>query len=356
MPKNRLLNIVDIILDETSSRVRQHQALDDFAQLCDDMTGIQAEPTFDAWAEDTFLEHGVAINSQAAAQCIKDYQRSIVFIRGVYAALTSLKPEISTQTPIRILYAGCGPFATLLLPVLVKFEPTDLDVRLLDIHQISLDSVHDLIANFELEAYQIETILADACTYRSPEKRHLIIAETMQKSLEQEPQFAVTANLSPQLEPGGVFIPEKIEVSLCLAKLKNEQQTFNRLHHLDSESLLANKQRVLLGTLLRLEPERAAEQLDSAAYNHESSKLELAAVSIHIPELAALQNFDALLLTHIQVFGQHQLSDYECDLTLPQKCLGVLPLIANSHYAVRYQLGQYPKFDFKRLESKYYDH
>ena len=59
----------------------------------------------------------------------------------------------------------------------------------------------------------------------------------MQKSLEQEPQFAVTANLAPQLQANGIFIPQKVEVALCLAKLEDETAAFKRGDALDPSAL-----------------------------------------------------------------------------------------------------------------------
>ena len=79
-----------------------------------------------------------------------------------------------------------------------------------------------------LQAHHIRYLQDDACRYRHPGKPHVVIAETMQKSLEQEPQFAVTANLAPQLHAKGIFIPQKVEVSLCPAKLEDEMAALKR--------------------------------------------------------------------------------------------------------------------------------
>ena len=144
-----LTSISNSILDESSSSRQLRDALDRFALLCGDVSKIRPNPSFDAWADDSLLEDGVAINPQAAAHCVVDYQRSVVFIRGVYAAINAVKTRFP-DTVIDILYAGCGPFATLLLPVLGKFTPGTLNITLLDIHQRSLDSVEQLLAYFGL--------------------------------------------------------------------------------------------------------------------------------------------------------------------------------------------------------------
>lgn len=317
-------SISDIILDETSSAAELRDALNTFVLLCSDTSGIRPDASFDAWAEDSLLDNGVAINPRAAAHCAVDYQRSVMFIRGVHAAIKTLKKRFP-DTPIEILYAGCGPFATLLLPLLGKFNPGELCISMLDIHQRSLESVELLLAHFELGAHAVRTIRADACHYTHPKKLHLVIAETMQKSLEQEPQFAVTANLGPQLWPTGIFIPQCIEVVLCLADLAHEREE-------------KNGERYPLATVCTLSPESAADQLEPT--------------TVVIPKLADMSRLDAALFTRIAVFEQYLLRDYESEITLPQKCHELAPLAGGERYKVSYQLGSYPKFNFERVSSQ----
>lgn len=329
-------SLSDIILDETSSTEELCNALNAFVLLCSDISGIRPDASFDAWAEDSLLDSGVAINPQAAAHCAVDYRRSVMFIRGVHAAINALKLRFP-GSPIDILYAGCGPFATLLLPLLVKFTPGELSISMLDIHQRSLESVALLLAHFELGAHAVRTIRADACHYTHPGKLHLVIAETMQKSLEQEPQFAVTANLAPQLWPTGIFIPQRIEVALYLADLAHEKELVGQSQQIDPDSLEKGGGRHPLATVCTLSPESTSDQLDPTI--------------VAIPKLADITRFDAALFTRISVFEQYQLRDYESEITLPLKCHELAPLAGGERYRVSYQLGSYPKFNFELLSS-----
>ena len=339
-----LAEIRDTILDEASRPARLRQALDNFALLCGDITDIRSDASFDGWADDSFLDSGVAINPRAAAHCITDYRRSVVFIRAVNAAIITAS-ERFPDTPIRILYAGCGPFATLLLPLLGNFKPGELAVHLLDIHQRSVDSVRQLIADFGFDDHCINIVQADASRYQHPGTLHLIVAETMQKSLEQEPQFAITANLAPQLCPRGIYIPKKIEVQLCLAHLDREVEIFKLLNRVDHEALVKAGRRYPLATVLTLLPKQAAAQLRAARPNESTGKLELKPTRIEIPSVEQLEFFDALLFTRIQVFEHYQLSDYEAEISLPRRCHELLPLKTGASCLVRYQLGNYPRFD-----------
>ncbi len=352
MPTNdtELARIADTVLDEASSPDTLHRALDDFALCCSQLSGISPDPSYDGWAEDTFLDHGMAINPQAAAYCVKDYRRTVVFIRGVFAAIKTAQ-ERFVGDPVRILYAGCGPFATLLLPLLTKFEGGELDVYVLDIHQHSLASVRLLLDHFDLNSHAVHTIQADACSYQHPQPLHLIIAETMQKALEQEPQVKVTANLAPQCYPQGIFIPEQIEVQLCLAHLDKEIESF-RLHNtIEVATLVKMGQRHPLATLFTLIPEQAASQLQSAQYNPVSAKHELARSRIHVPAVENLASFDALIFTRIKVFAQYQLNDYEAQISLPNKCHDLSQSQSGSSYDVCYELGSYPRFSIKRRHN-----
>ncbi len=342
-----LASITDIVLDETSSSRALQEALDDFARLCSNISGINPDPSHNAWAEDIFLDNGTAINPQAAAFCIKDYQRSVIFMRALYAAMSTA--QLRFNDTIHVLYAGCGPFATLLLPLLTKFKPGEFEFMLLDIHQRSIDSVQQLIAAFGFEAFAINTVQEDACHYQHPCPLQLIIVETMQKSLEQEPQFAITANLAPQLCPQGIFIPQRIEVKLCLAQLANEARTAKQQQEFDAEALVSAGKRLPLGNIFTLLPKRAATQLLGAQYNDTMSVLELDPIHIQIPVIENIASYDAVMFTRIQAFAQYRLEDYQAAISLPCKCHELAPLKGGESYRISYQLGNYPRLNFHRL-------
>lgn len=341
----------DTLLDESQSDFQLREALGLFAQYCSDVTGIEPDTTFDAWANDSLLQDGVAINPQAAAQCALDYRRSVVFIRGVYCALRSLQHRLP-NTQLSVLYAGCGPFATLLLPLLARFSPTEIDITLLDIHDQSLTSVRQLLTHFGLLKYTVQTIQGDACQYLHPTKLHLVIAETMQKALEQEPQFAVTANLAPQLHPLGVFVPQQIDVSLCMTDTAAEARQLQHGRHSQVTPNNMPPQCLTLATLCRLRAADAPSQLRDAQYNEALLARELTAITVEIPSAAVAAGLEPTLLTRISVFGPHQLNEYESEITLPLACHDLGQLVGGETIRVSYQLGSYPRFNLEKLLSK----
>ena len=344
-PPLQLEELTAVLLAQGSTAGQLIAALERYVQVCHIVGGIEPDPAFDAWAGDSFLADGVAIAPQAAAHCARDYRRTVVFIRGVSAALEQSKQRFPGET-LHIVYAGCGPYATLLLPLLARYAPTELDVCLLDIHQDSLDSVKKLLGHFGLERHSVETVQGDACTYVHSRPPHLIITETMQKSLEQEPQLAITAQLAPQLRDGGIFIPGKIEVRMCLACLDRPRfgDTGSSVGAVSRRSTDQHE----LCKVLTLTPELAAPLLQSATFRNNRAKWELQPVIVEIPSLESLGSLRAALFTCIQVFGQHRLEDYDAEITLPLRCTDMSPLVAGERWEISYQLGGYPRFDIRR--------
>lgn len=303
-----LNNIRRILLDEGSPEGLLEAALAAYSRTCSEVTGITPDAGFDAWDQDRFLDSGIAINPRAAAHCVADQRRTIVFVRAVHAALTRLLAS-RPEGVVHVLYAGCGPWATLLLPVLAAFPPERLRVRLLDAHASALDGVRRLVEHFRLEHFAITLEVNDASTWRAPEAPDLIVAETMHKALEQEPQFAVTANLAPQLAPGGIFVPERIDVDLCIAR---------------------DGARRSLGRVLSL----CAEMLEVPD-----------PLWLTVPPGAVGAGARIELVTSIRVFEAHRLAPGEAHITLPRPCPGLLPLAGDARLRVEYRCGTFPVFE-----------
>ncbi len=166
---------------------------------------------------------GIAISSKDAAFCVDDKLRTVRFIKGIYAALLELKLRFKNEK-INIVYAGCGPFATLLTPLLPFFSPSEIAITLLEINTASIQSIQHIIAMPNIAEYDIKVIACDASLYKKPsnESLHLVISETMFNGLVREPQVAITANLAPQLASSGILIPESIHLSLAYSAFGKE--------------------------------------------------------------------------------------------------------------------------------------
>lgn len=167
----------------------------------------------------TYTEKGEVVSPEEAALCSTEPLRNARFLQGVRAAVHQAM-ERFPQEPVRLLYAGTGPFGTLVLPLLHLFAPERLQVLFLDYHQASLDTLRALVRTLELEPYVIDYLQADAATYRVPEEApfHVMVSETMKAGLYREMQVPIMLNLVPQLAPGGSFVPREIRIDARAAK------------------------------------------------------------------------------------------------------------------------------------------
>ncbi|SJZ50146.1 hypothetical protein SAMN04488132_102322 [Sediminibacterium ginsengisoli] len=247
---------------------------------------------------DIYLPQGKAISPPHAAFCLLEGQRTSVFMRGIYQAILKLK-TIYPSTRLTILYAGCGPYATLVTPLTTLFKAEEINIQMLDINPICLEAVKKLYTELGLSAYVGSYICEDATVYQAEIPPHLIISETMMHALVREPQVAIMLNLIPQLTPGGLFIPQEITVSATLLNFSQESKRC-----LDASF---NPKRTSVGKIYTIS-------------QHNCQKHQ--PVTVRMPE-----NFEETkelyLLTDIRVFNDQKLSINDCSLNIPVKVQSV---------------------------------
>lgn len=164
---------------------------------------------------------GQAVSPLSAAVCIRDFMRTRVFMRGLKEAI-STRLQAKPGKAVTVLYAGTGPFATLLLPLVCSFDATQLKMLLLDINPASIAYLQMIIRYFKLEPYVIQVVETDAVTYQVPAavQPDIIVSETMMPSLKTEPQVSIVVNLVAQC-PQAVLIPQQIEITAALLNSKH---------------------------------------------------------------------------------------------------------------------------------------
>ncbi|MBA3350936.1 MAG: hypothetical protein H0U23_00670, partial [Blastocatellia bacterium] len=95
--------------------------------------GLAPDTSRDISSGETLTSGGTAISPTMAAMCVDDFARTVQFIRGPHAAIQAVRTKASDR-PVRVLYAGCGPWAPLAIPLMTIFAPRDLHFSLIDIH------------------------------------------------------------------------------------------------------------------------------------------------------------------------------------------------------------------------------
>lgn len=155
----------------------------------------------------------LALAPRDALATIKEY-RTRPFMRGMLKAVEEARRRFPGEK-IRILYAGTGPAAPLVLPILMRYTPDEVQVDAIDIHKRSIDALKCFNDINGTQNYYSSYRTGDAITYRHVgEPPHIIVSETMAAGLLVEPQAYITRNLAPQLIPDGIFVPEGIDITL----------------------------------------------------------------------------------------------------------------------------------------------
>lgn len=260
---------------------------------------------------ETRTAQGLALSPQAAAMCARDFVRTVQFMRSVFQAVSEQILETPTRT-VNLLYVGCGPFALLVLPLMLCLTPQQVQINLIDIHTDSLDSAKRVIDFLELKAFIAEAKVVDAMAYCVDSERtpDIVLLEIMQASLEKEPQLALSRHLMKQV-PNAVLIPENIEVSLCLLDPSKEFSPHNLNHDSSEDKKYAPWQRIYLGSLIQVNRQTIQAWENIVDGN-------LPAVFVTMP-IQIPHGYSAMLMTSIKVYGEYVLHAYDSGLTYPRR-------------------------------------
>ena len=304
--------------------------------LFSEITGVDDESDNPGDMEDIILPHGNAISPRDAGRCALDFARTAQYLKGVYAAVLEAQRRFPAR-PIEILYAGCGPFATLATSLVRRFSAEQIQLNLLDVHSRSLESVRHLFETLGIGNYVSRYIQSDATTYVHPSPLQIIIVEAMQRGLTKEPQVALTANLAHQLSPEGIFIPEQITVDACLYDPGKEFLTLPAEANASPESQQSLRVRINLGRVMEVTAR------DSIGW---LGKTDLPPVVLDIPESVG-SNLRVLLATKIKVFAAFVLEEYDSGLTNPLLLHDVSLARGGTRLEIAYCLGSKPGFKYQ---------
>ena len=227
--KKELLHITSQFFEETSD---YSSALKEYKQLLfrisnEDINNVEHR-------NNVQLENGVAIGTLWAANCLDDLVRTYKFIRGIEVAI---QEKIHQKDSLHILYAGTGPFASLMLPFILRYADLNITYTLLEVNPLSFEVLKSTIKKLGFETNNINFINQDATKYQFPKNfsPDIIVSETMQRALDSEQQVSVFYNLMKQSNSDTVFIPEKITLAIGTSSSENIkpyiQQKYYREHH-----------------------------------------------------------------------------------------------------------------------------
>lgn len=321
---------------------RIESAVASLDRLFRDITGMR-EDTVDARDRSTTsLPTGSPLSPLDAGRCLLDPRRTAMYLRGVYGAIQEAKQRFPREV-IHVLYAGCGPFATLCLPLLPLLAGQKVRFTLLDVHARSIESVQAILAALRLDTGNIDCLVYDATRYRNPENRplHVVVTETMERALEKEGQVAIQMNTAPQLTVGGLMVPEMIAIDAVLTDLSREFRG-NGSAQEPSAAAQPWSGRVRLGRILEVDRESVCAWSSAGMSSH------LPPARIVLPSVVPAQ-YSLVLTTTIRTFGVHELREYESGLTYP---LMVHGWRAGEEIEFTYRLGEKPGFQTERTRRQ----
>lgn len=258
------------------------------------------------------LPSGRAISPLQAALCAREMLRSAAFIQGLASAI---RARLNDAAPVAVLYAGCGPFALLALPLMAIFSPRQVQFTVLEVHEEALGHARTLIDELGYNAHVAAFVCTDAATWRiAPDAvPDVIVSETMNTALGKEPQVAIMRNLFAQA-PQATLVPSAISV------------------HVGAEGNTSAEPCSEWGKVFEINAQRILDWQSIDAPR-------LPAASITLP---ADLGYGARLLTRIEVYGEIRLGDYDSSLNLPLQLPGKPTLKGKETLAFSYQLGSAP--------------
>lgn len=287
--------------------------------------------------DNVLLDTGSALGTTWAAKCIQDFMRTKKFMDGVYAAANDVKKQ-QRQTPLHILYAGTGPFATLVLPLLATFTSNELQFTFLEINEHSYAILRQLIATLKLEKYIHNIEMADAAKWTLPkgEQVDIFISETMLAGLQKEPQVAIYMNIVPQLAAHTILIPTEIVLS---AGLINHAK-FHEARMNNENCREAIKE---LGTVFCLNKKTITHH--SQPYQLQMNHYTFPAQEVVLSK-AHLEAYKHLyIFTDITIYENVQMKLNESSLTMPLKVKNMQALVEGTA-SFEYQISKMPGLNF----------
>lgn len=297
---------------------------------------FRIDPAKDVGDGQTRLAGGLAISPALAAMCARELFRTLAFVRGLAEAIHDASHP---GRPVRVLYAGCGPYALLAVPLMTAYSREQATFTLLDIHQECLDSAQALVDSFGFADHLDGSVCADATRYRIPEDKtpDVIVSETMAVCLRNEPQVSIARNLLSQA-PHARMVPQSVSVEVGLLNWSKEH-VFLPADHV-GEIPPPARDRIYLGKVFELD----------AASIHSWEGLEgdrLPAGKVTFPSPLE-SRYRPHLLTRIAVYGRNNsLQDYDCSLTMPQRLPGKFVFSGGETLQFHYKIGTYPELVYE---------
>jgi len=306
--------------------------IDELVGILENAADFQIDRQLDIAEGETACSEGLVISPTQAAMCAGEFQRTTTFLRGLHDAIAEAVDSMSPD-PVRVLYAGSGPYATLAVPLMTVFPPEKVRFTVLDMHAVSIASAKSVVSRLGLDRSVESYVLADACEYTIPGDAipDILLCETMSTALEREPQVAIMRHLLGQA-PDAVIVPESVRVEAFLVDTSKEPDIV--VPESEGPPTKWQPDRIPLGPVFELN----ASTIRSWG---SLSDDRLPAAAIHIPPPPE-PSYRPFLFTTIVTHGKHILRTHDSNLTAIREITDIDNLSAGRSLQFHYRLGAAP--------------
>ena len=336
--KDALRQIADSLYNPELHYQDLYNACQHYKDLLMQITEINFED--DSHRNDIFTDAGRAVGTEWAIRCVEDIMRTRAYCQAVQRAVSDL---LKTKKSVRLIYAGTGPFATLVLPLITRFSSDELQLDLMEINPESAEHLKKVLAYFDAEDYVRELIITDATTYTvgDPESVDILLSETMQAGLTNEHQVAICYNLLPQLSAETIMIPDQIILKLYAVNQDKHQQ-----YKTSAPTEAAPEFYEDLGTLYRLDKPSIMTQHEKINAMGAAAKFE--PVTLEVPRDAHRRFHQLTVATQILLYKDLELKLEESGLTSMRILQPLNPMMQTvKNLRSTYYTGENPGLDFE---------
>ncbi|MBT8272057.1 MAG: hypothetical protein KJO25_08440, partial [Bacteroidia bacterium] len=292
-----------------------------------------------SYRENIYTSEGKAIATEWAIRCIDDIMRTKRFVKGTYAAIRDLQEQKEDKT-LNLLYAGTGPFATLVLPLISFFSPKDIQFIFMEINPVSIAFLRETIKHFDVGPYVIDIIEADAAAIQFDQNYDvdIIVTECLQQALERESQVGITFNLLSQLPKDVVLIPQEIRLEPLLV---NSELKYKHLTEADHTETFSKT----YPAVFTLNKEVVGNRLKT--YGEKSMEFPVVHTNIETDDSRSFN--EIAVSTEIIIYRKDCLSMNESGLTIPKIIAHQSEDRLISGIRSCYKTGEHPGLDIKLI-------
>jgi hypothetical protein len=275
----------------------------------------KAEQLDSSWHQSCELTNGIGISPNEAMRCFQGTSRTAKYIKAIYHQVKLLINQYP-ERPVELVYAGCGPWGSLITPLLVLFKPQQLQVTFIDIHIPSLNSLKKIIESLGYGSVVSNYVHQDATQYQHTKKIDLIVTETLYNGLHSEGIVSIIRHLAHQLSEKGGIIPKRVVIDAHLIDMKSELALLRNfdfaLGQVPTKTQLLEN-RMFLGNIFELSKD-TLDVIDEQRMHVKPSD-NLSCKAFHLPNINNEQHF--AISTRLYLTDDIVLDEYENGITHP---------------------------------------